>query len=130
MALFDKVSGLAKSASDKTASMIETTTLNAKINMEEKNIAALTARLGEYYLAKYEAGALSAEGEAAEIYAEIAVCRENIAALQAEIDEAKAAKEVQQPAPDAAAGAKFCPNCGEALGSEARFCPSCGTKQG
>ncbi len=128
MALFDKVSEFAKSASDMTASVIGTTKLNAKIALEEKNVAALTARLGEIFLAKLDAGELLPEGDVAEICKEIATCRQNIAAFEAEIEEVKAAKDQDAPAP-AAAGAKFCANCGEALSAEAKFWPACGTKQ-
>jgi ribosomal protein L40E len=31
-----------------------------------------------------------------------------------------------QPAPAAAAGGSFCPNCGKAVPAGAKFCPSCG----
>ena len=129
MALFDKVSELAKSATDMTASMIGTTKLNAKIALEEKSITALTARLGELFLKMIDSGELLAEGNVAEIYKEIAACRDNIAAFEAEIEEVKAAKEQEAAAPTAAPGTKFCANCGEALSAEAKFCPSCGTKQ-
>ena len=125
MALFDKVSGFAKNASDKTAVMFETAKLNSKISAQEKAIAALTLRLGEYYLAQCDAGTLAVEGEAAEICGEIAACRQNIVSLQAEIEAVRAARDFDE----SDTGVKFCPECGEALSSEARFCPRCGTKQ-
>ena len=125
MALFDKVSGFAKNASDKTAVMFETAKLNSKISAQEKAIAALTLRLGEYYLAQCDAGTLAVEGEAAEICGEIAACRQNIVSLQAEIEAVRAARDFDE----SDTGVKFCPECGEALASEARLCPRCGTKQ-
>lgn len=66
MALMDKVSEFAKNASDKTAVMFETAKLNSKISAQEKTIAALTMRLGEYFLAQCDAGLVVMEGEAAE----------------------------------------------------------------
>lgn len=85
MALMDKVSEFAKNASDKTVVMFETAKLNSKISAQEKTIAALTMRLGEYFLAQCDAGLVVMEGEAAEICAEISACRETIAELQEEI---------------------------------------------
>ena len=63
MALMDKVSEFAKNASDKTVVMFETAKLNSKISAQEKTIAALTMRLGEYFLAQCDAGLVVMGGE-------------------------------------------------------------------
>ena len=125
MALMDKVSEFAKNASDKTVVMFETAKLNSKISAQEKTIAALTMRLGEYFLAQCDAGLVVMEGEAAEICAEISACRETIAELQEEISAVRAARDFDE----SETGVKFCPSCGEALTTEAKFCPRCGAKR-
>lgn len=56
MAFFDKLSDLAKTASEKTTNAIESTKLHGKISAEEHNIAAITAKIGNYYLTKLDEG--------------------------------------------------------------------------
>ncbi len=56
MAFFDKLSDLAKTASEKTSNAIESGKLHAKISAEERNITTITAKIGAYYLSKLDEG--------------------------------------------------------------------------
>ncbi|HXK77970.1 MAG TPA: zinc ribbon domain-containing protein [Oscillospiraceae bacterium] len=125
MAFFDKLNDLAKTAVDKTGNAIENGKLSVKITGEERNIAAATAKIGEYYLAKLDAGEVL-DDSVMEIYAEIEEHRRSIEAMRAELGGSKTA-----PAADTAdaAGAKFCKACGAKLAPGAKFCPECGAEQ-
>lgn len=121
MALLDKINDIAKTASKKTNSVIETTKLNNKINAEERNIAAITAKIGQYYVSKLDAGETLAE-DVMSMYEGIKASRETILATRAEIENLT-------PPKTAETGSKFCTNCGAKLNAEARFCTSCGASQ-
>ncbi len=123
MAFFDKLSDLAKTAVDKTGTAIENEKIRVKITGEERSVAAASAKIGDYYLAKLDAGEVLDE-PVMEIYAEITHHRDTIGALRAELSGPKAA----EPA-EPAAGAKFCKECGTKLAADTRFCPECGAEQ-
>ncbi len=122
MAFLDKLNDLAKTAVDKTGTAIENGKISVKITGEERNIAAATAKIGEYYLAKLDEGE-TLDDPVMELYAEIAEHRRSIEAMRAELSGPKAA-----PA-DAAAGAKFCKACGAKLAPGTKFCSECGAEQ-
>jgi len=122
MAFFDKLNDLAKTAVDKTGTAIENGKISVKITGEERSIAAASARIGEYYLAKLDAGEVLDE-PVMEIYAEITEHRGAIEALRAELSSPKPAAE------PAAAAAKFCKACGAKLTAGTKFCPECGAEQ-
>jgi hypothetical protein len=56
--------------------------------------------------------------------------RENIASVQAALDEAKAAKDAAEAAKNAQTAAVTCPNCGHVNPEGTKFCQECGTKLG
>ena len=120
MAFFDKLSDLAKTAVDKTGTAIENGKISVKITGEERIVAAASAKIGDYYLAKLDAGEVLDE-PVMEIYAEITAHRNTIEALRAELSGPKTA----EPAADA----KFCKGCGTKLAAGKRFCPECGAEQ-
>ena len=148
----DKVGEIAKTVSDKTGDMVELGKLSGKIRTEEGNIAALKARLGEYFYQRFEAGELFAD-EAGELCAAIL---SSYAAIETARDEMAKIKEKDQQTADplvcpvcknrAEEGMSFCPVCGTTLGhsepvkgicpecgkklpDDAAFCPYCGKKQ-
>ena len=147
----DKVGGIAKSVSDKTGDMVEIGKLSGKIRNEEGNIAAMKAKLGEYFYQRFEAGELFAD-EAGELCAAIAAAYHNIEEARAEIERIKAKDEAEEdplvcPACQHRAeegmsfcpicgttlnGAKtpegVCPNCQKKLPGDAVYCPYCGAK--
>lgn len=121
MAFLDKLNDLAKTAVDKTGTAIENGKINVKITGEERSIAAATAKIGEYFLAKLDEGE-TLDDPVMELYAEITEHRQSIETLRAELGGPKAA-------PAADAGAKFCKECGAKLTSGTKFCPECGAGQ-
>lgn len=121
MALFDKINDLAKSASEKTNNVIETTKLNNRISAEEKNIAAITSKIGQYYVSKLDADETLPD-DVMSMFEGIKASREIIMATRAEIDSLNAPKPAET-------GSKFCTKCGAKLDAEARFCMSCGAAQ-
>lgn len=123
MAFLDKLNDLAKTAVDKTGTAIENGKLSVKITGEERSISAAATKIGEYYLAKLDAGDVL-DDPVMEIYAEITEHRRNIEAMRAELSGPKAA-----PAAETAADAKFCKACGAKLAPGAKFCPECGAGQ-
>lgn len=132
MAFFDKINDFAKNATEKTNNVIETTKLSAKIESEQRNINALVQKIGEYYVAKIDAGETLDE-EVMSIFEGIANGRKNIADMRAEIEAIKAPKEEEKeeavPEAEAAPEVKFCPNCGKELSADAKFCLNCGAQQ-
>ena len=122
MALFDKVSNLAKSAADKTGEMVEVSKLNLKINESKGKIAASKAQLGEYYWKKCENGE-ALDDEAMGICAQIKAENDTIDQLNAEIQKIKGA----EGGGGQKAGA-FCTSCGASIPGGTNFCPGCGAK--
>ncbi|HPD88390.1 MAG TPA: zinc-ribbon domain-containing protein [Oscillospiraceae bacterium] len=123
MAFLDKLNDLAKTAVDKTGNAIENGKISVKITGEERNIAAATAKIGEYYLAKLDAGEVL-DDSVMEIYAEIEEHRRSIEAMRAELGGPKNAS-----AAPADAGVKFCKACGAKVAPGTKFCPECGAEQ-
>lgn len=103
MALFDKINDFAKAAGEKTASLakaatektesvIETGKLNSKINAEERNISAITLKIGEYYIAKLDSGEIL-DGDVMNMFEGIKNCRSNIEGFRREIEAINAPKD-------------------------------------
>lgn len=142
MALFDKINDFAKTATEKTASFAKSATektenaieigkLNSKIGAEDRNISAITLKIGQYYLAKLDSGEVL-DSDIMGMFESIKTCRSNIESFRREI-EAINAKGVsasgcceQTPSGEEDTGAKFCPACGAKLAENAHFCASCG----
>ena len=81
----DKVGNMAKVAADKTSDAIEVTKLNSKISKEKDQIKAIKLEIAERFLTAYESGELQDEYVAEKSKA-IAVCEENIEAINKEIE--------------------------------------------
>ena len=122
MAFFDKLNAMAKTAGDKAGEMIEVGKLNSRISGEKDNITSLQRQLGEYYLAKQEAGEVL-DPEAMAFCDQIYQARAQIASLEAEITKIKVARATQS-APQAAE--RVCPGCGNPVSANGKFCPVCG----
>ncbi len=126
MAFFDKINDFAKTATEKTNNAIETTKLSAKIESEQRNLNAIVQKIGEYYVAKIDAGEIL-EPEVMSIYEGVVSARNSIAEMRAEIESLKTPKNsAEQEVP---AESKFCPYCGKQLDVSAKFCLNCGKQQ-
>lgn len=142
MALFDKINDFAKTATEKTASFakattekaenaIETGKLNSRIAAEERNISAITLKIGEYFLAKLDSGEIL-DSDVMNMFESVKVCRNNIANFRKEIEALTSPKEVP-----AEAAAPACPCCEAAptepaepeVPAEPAFCPCCEGEQ-
>ena len=142
MALFDKINDFAKTATEKTASFakattekaenaIETGKLNSRIAAEERNISAITLKIGEYFLAKLDSGEIL-DSDVMNMFESVKVCRNNIANFRKEIEAITSPKEVP-----AEAAAPACPCCEAAptepaepeVPAEPAFCPCCEGEQ-
>ena len=146
MALFSKISEMAKNVGDKTGDMIEVNKLNGLVSDAEKRIVEQKKAIGEYCWTQYIAN-MQLDPEAAKLCAAIKEDEALIAKTQAEIRSIKADKaaapvvveagllrcqECGTPNPE---GTKFCQNCGRELEIpapaepvEVATCPSCGTQ--
>ena len=96
MAFLDKINDFAKNAGEKTNAVIETTKLRARITSEERNISAITAKIGAYYLAKLDAGE-ELDEKVMNMYAGIRNSRDIIASIKADLDALNAPKETEAP---------------------------------
>ena len=123
MAFLDKINDFAKTATEKTNNAIETTKLSAKIDSEQRTLNDIIRKIGEYYVAKIDAGETLDE-EVMAIYEGVLASRNKITEMRAEIESLKAPK---APAEDS--GSKFCPYCGKELDVTAKFCLNCGKQQ-
>lgn len=142
MALFDKINDFAKTATEKTASFakattekaenaIETGKLNSRIAAEERNISAITLKIGEYFLAKLDSGEIL-DSDVMNMFESVKVCRNNIANFRKEIEALTSPKEVP-----AEAVAPACPCCEAApteptepeVPAEPASCPCCEGEQ-
>ena len=94
MAFFDKLSDLAKTASEKTSNAIESTKLHAKISTEERNITTITAKIGAYYLAKLDEGE-ELDEKVMNMYKGILDSRAVIEATRADIESLNVPKETE-----------------------------------
>lgn len=127
------LSNLAGSAADAAKKMAETARLNLAIGTEEKNINAAYLEIGKLV---FEEEKNNPESPLAELCAKIVAAQEKIAELNEKIaelkedkpDEAPAA--AHAPAPAAAAGRKFCSNCGTPNSADSKFCSGCGQPMG
>jgi RNA polymerase subunit RPABC4/transcription elongation factor Spt4 len=127
MAIFDKISNMAKSTLDKTSEMLEITKLNTRISTENGKITAAKTRMGEYCWNQFINGA-ALDAELTEICAEIQTILANIDSLNAEIQALKEAKAAPvSTASTAPQGGKPCPSCGNPVAPGTKFCPSCGS---
>ena len=122
MDIFDKINDFAKTATEKTNNVIESTKLSAKADSEQRNLNAIIQKIGEYYVAKIDAGETLDE-EVMSMYSGVVTSRKTIATLRAEIDMLKGTK-----APSSS-DAKYCPYCGRELDVTAKFCLNCGKQQ-
>lgn len=125
MAFLDKINDFAKTATEKTNNAIETTKLSAKIDSEQRTLNDIIRKIGEYYIAKIDAGEILDE-EVMSIYEGVAESRNKIAEMRAEIESLKTPK---APAEKENGTSKFCPFCGKELDVTAKFCLNCGKQQ-
>ena len=128
MAFFDKINDLAKTATEKTNNAIEITKLTAKCDSEQRNLNAIIQKIGEYYVAKIDAGEVL-DDEVMAMFEGILTGRKNIVEMRAEIEALKAPKTAEPAPAEIAADKKFCPSCGKELDSDAKFCLNCGAQQ-
>ena len=124
MGIFDKLSSMAKEATDKASDMIEIQKVNSKIGEEKRKISDMKEKIGEYYWEKHASGE-QLEEEPTELCKGIDLAKEAIIKYEAEI------KAIQGEAPSAEAQAegvemKACPSCGVWVPSGKKFCPQCG----
>ena len=123
MAFLDKINDFEKTATEKTNNAIETTKLSAKIDSEQRTLNDIIRKIGEYYVARIDAGETLDE-EVMAIYEGVLASRNKITEMRSEIESLKAPK---APAEDS--GSKFCPYCGKELDVTAKFCLNCGKQQ-
>ncbi len=125
MAFLDKINDFARTATEKTNNVIETTKLAAKVDAEQKNLNAIVRKIGEYYVAKIDAGEVL-DDEVMAIYEGVVTSRKNIAEMRAEMETLKSHKSAVE---ENSGEAKFCPYCGKELDVSAKFCLNCGKQQ-
>lgn len=125
MAFLDKINDFAKTATEKTNNAIETTKLSAKIDSEQRTLNDIIRKIGEYYVAKIDAGEILDE-EVMSIYEGVSKSRNKIAEMRSEIESLKTPK---APAEKENETSKFCPFCGKELDVTAKFCLNCGKQQ-
>lgn len=125
MAFLDKINDFAKTATEKTNNAIETTKLSAKIDSEQRTLNDIIRKIGEYYVAKIDAGEILDE-EVMSIYEGVSESRNKIAEMRAEIESLKTPK---APVEKENGTSKFCPFCGKELDVTAKFCLNCGKQQ-
>ena len=125
MALIDKINDFAKTATEKTNNAIETAKLSAKIDSEQRTLNDIVRKIGEYYVAKIDAGEVLDE-EVMAIYKGVLASRNSIEEMRAEIEALKTPKPVSEAAEQEQ---KFCPYCGKPLDVSAKFCLHCGKQQ-
>ena len=123
MAFLDKINDFAKTATEKTNNAIETTKLSAKIDSEQRTLNDIIRKIGEYYVARIDAGETLDE-EVMAIYEGVLASRNKITEMRSEIESLKAPN---APAEDSSS--KFCPYCGKELDVTAKFCLNCGKQQ-
>lgn len=123
MAFLDKINDFAKTATEKTNNVIESTKLSVKVDSEQHNLNSIIQKIGEYYVAKLDAGETLDE-EVMSMYEGVVASRNTIAEMRAEIESLKGPKAEAE-----ASEAKFCPYCGKELDITAKFCLNCGKQQ-
>ncbi len=85
MAFLDKINDFAKTATEKTNTVIESTKLSAKADSEQRNLDAIIRKIGEHFLAKMDGGEIL-DDEAMAIYQGVLEKRKAIAELKAELE--------------------------------------------
>lgn len=91
MAFLDKINDFAKVATEKTNNAIETTKLSVKIEGEQRTLDAIIKKIGDYYVAKIDAGEIL-DDEVMYMFDGVKTQRDKIAELRAEIESIKAVK--------------------------------------
>ena len=124
MALLDKINDFAKTATEKTNNAIEITKLSAKIDSEQRTLNDIVRKIGDYYVAKMDAGEVLDE-EVMAIYEGVVSSRNTIAEMRAEVEALKTPKTNSAVSTEQ----KFCPFCGKPLDVSAKFCLHCGKQQ-
>ena len=124
MALLDKINDFAKTATEKTNNAIEIAKLSAKIDSEQRTLNDIVRKIGDYYVAKIDAGEVLDE-EVMAIYEGVVSSRNSIAEMRAEVEALKTPKNNSVISTEQ----KFCPFCGEPLDVSAKFCLHCGKQQ-
>ena len=120
MDLFNEVGKFAKTVTGKAGEMVDITRLNSKVGTLRGEAAALKQQIGEYYLAKFEAGE-PCPPQLSGVHEEIKNKLEAIAVVESEI------AAIRGGGGQSAAGA-FCPSCGVKQAPGTKFCAGCGTK--
>lgn len=135
MALFDRLSEMAKNLGDKTNDAIEMTKLNNKISAEKSAADAELRKIGAVYYDRYlQTG--ETEAEILEFCQTAKAHYEAAEAAQSEIERIRTENEpppqpvapVVPVTPAAPAGGATCPSCGVANAPGTKFCCACGTK--
>jgi len=143
MALFDKLTQVAKNLGDMAGDTIETTKLNARAAKENAQALEQITKIGDFYYKQFLNG-IEVAPEVAEYCQTAKSFYDAAAATQAEIERIKTASAQPSyganspngatcpgcgaPAP---AGTKFCNNCGSRIETpvaQNSFCPGCGTQ--
>lgn len=123
MGIFDKISNMAKDATDKASDLLEIQKLNSKINDERSRIARLKQQIGDHYLKQFEEGAML-DSEATELCSQILQIDEQISAIERQIESIKANGASEENT--VRMETKPCPSCGSSVEVGKKFCPECG----
>lgn len=121
MALLDKISQLAKTASEKTGVAMELAKISSKISAEKAKINNFKLQISDIVIALYDSGTAFDE-EITKLITEIRYCNQAIADLDAESARIRGNKTKEE-----SSGAT-CPACNAAIPDDADFCPKCGTQ--
>lgn len=114
MSIFDKVKSSAAKAAEKAQQAMEITRLNSQINSRKKQIEECYTKIGESVFHSHQAADLSlSDADIARLSAQIVEHQNEIAALNAKIQEVKQEKACA---------------CGNVVHADVMFCPSCGHK--
>ena len=111
--LRDKVSGLAKSAAQKSGEVMEITKLNMNIKTEKEGIRDLYIKLGEYCFLECAKGEIT-DPQVAKWVKQIKTHQDNIAFYNEKINEIKEMLS--------------CPACGHQVAKTETFCGRCGIR--
>lgn len=112
MGIFEKLSGFASAAGEKTSGAIEIGKLNLRLGAEEKKIAETTQKIGECLLRSLDAGQEYDEAVMS-LYEDVKASRETVLSIKEEIA--------------TLAGLVLCPNCQKENSKGSKFCQACGT---
>ncbi len=121
MALFDKLSEIAKNVGDMTNDALENSRKNSQISAENKKIRQLKEEIGDYYFGKYK-NAETLDEPVIGLCTQITASQEIISTLKAEIESVG-----RQTVAEQEESKKFCTQCGAKNNVGAKFCVGCGT---